>query len=216
MNARGRAGFTRNELTVVVGIATLLALVLFPAIRAGVESAVATSMKSRSRGIWITVVSANSERASAGLRPMWPKELGFDASRTSTEYFRALLSDSNGVLAAEAQYQICSDLEPDMLGGAGVPAAASAAAFTRANNAWNVLCVGDEAASTAPFLVTRNVDLGRSASSSSPVSLTGELPFRQRRLVWTTRGGGIFDATAVYLAKFREELGTNAVDVLKP
>ena len=216
MNARNHAGFTRNELIAVLGVVVLVALVLFPWIRSQVESAVATHMKNESCGVWLAVISANSEREPAGLKSVWPKQLGFDASRTSTEYFRWLMSDSNGVIAADAQYQVCSDLKPEMLSGAGVPAADSAAAFSRANNAWSVLCVGEETASEVPFLVSRNVDLGRQTSTSSPVSLNGEMPFRHRRLVWTTRGGGIFDARAKYLPMLREAMGTNVMDVLRP
>ena len=216
MKTRCHSGFTRNELIIVFGVVVLIALALFPLIRSGVESAVATNMKSRSRGVWIAVVSANSERAPAGLKSVWPKELGFDASRTSTEYFRWLMSDSNGVIAADAQDQVCSDLKPDMLGGAGVPVAVSATAFSRANNAWNVLCVGEETRSDAPLFVSRNVDWGRQASTSTPVSLTDEMPFRHRRLVWTTRGGGIFDARIKYLPMLREAIGTNVLEVMRP
>lgn len=216
MNTRQNAGFTRNELIAVFAVVVLVALVLHPAVQSGVESAVTTSMKSKSRGVWVAITSANSERETMGLKPVWPKELGYDAKRTSTEYFRQLMSDSNGVIAVDAQNRTCSDLCPDMLSGAGVQSADSPANFSRKHNAWSVLCVSDETASAVPFFITRNVDWGRQASTSNPVSLNNERPFRHRRCAWTTRGGGSFDARAKYLSALQEYLGTNVVDVMRP
>jgi hypothetical protein len=216
MKMGDHAGFMRNELIVVITVVALAALAMYPVIRWNIETVVATSMKSRSRGIWVAIASANAERATVGLTPLWPRELGFDAARTSTDYFRQLMSDSNGVIAVDHQHQACADLSPSFFDGAGVACADSAASFSRVNNAWNVLCVGEETSSEVPFCITRNVDWGRQASTSSLMSLNHELPFRQRRAVWMTRGGGCFDARVKYLPGLRDSIGTNVVDVMRP
>ena len=42
----------------------------------------------RGAGVWIAILSANSEREGSGKPPVWPQDLRFDHTRTSTDYFR--------------------------------------------------------------------------------------------------------------------------------
>src|SRR5690606_6978319 len=70
----------------------LFLLVPWAWVLSAVDAARVTRMKSRNRGIWISLAAESDERASAGLPPLWPKDLGFTGSESSTSYFRRLLS----------------------------------------------------------------------------------------------------------------------------
>jgi len=177
VKTRNKAAFTRNELIAVVAVVALLALVLYPAVHASIEQAISTSMKSRGRGIWTSVLSANAERRLLGpgvsmdtsyadTNDVWPRALGFDASKTSTEYFRMLMSTDSACMTNGLHGPICEDLKPSALGGAGVPCANSVSEFTSRNNAWNVVCEGMQGTnsiqSEMPFLIRSSSGLPRS------------------------------------------------------
>ena len=213
-----RSGLTMIEAIVILVVMLVLASafdLFFDS--SSIDAAKATMMKNRGRGIWVAVVSANAEREASGTNDVWPKDLGFDKSRTSTEYFRLLMSDTNGCTTTNQSQQVASDLRTDMLGGVGVPYAASPGSFTKANNAWAALCVGDDTPSEEPFLVTRNVDIGRVASASSAITLKEAKPFGRERAVWVTRGGGIFDTRTKFLTNSLHFGFSNATyDVMYP
>ena len=212
-----RQGLTLVELLVLVGAVVLLALAFFPSRGHPIDAAYATALKNKGRGIWIAVVSANSERGSDETNSFWPKELGFDKLRTSTEYFRSLMCDTNGCPTTNCNQQVAWDLNPGMLSGAGVPCAQSTTQFSRTNNVWSVVCVDEETPSGSLFLITRNVDLGRQANAASVPKLTRIRPFERTRAVWVTRGGGIFDARPAYLTAARLFPSTNETyDVMYP
>jgi len=229
MRTRNNAGFTRNELIAVVVVVTLLALVIYPAISAAIDQAASTAMKSKGRGIWTAVLSASEERRLAGEGPAWPRELGFDVSRTSTEYFRQLMSDYPTGMTNGLHGPMCEDLKPYALGGAGVPCADSVAVFTSKNNAWDVVCVGTQTSANeqnigdVPFLITRNVTVGRHVNALSSLDFNKRSPLRIRRCVYLTYGGACIDRRKEYLnapsglSCVLEGLGTNATgDVMFP
>lgn len=148
------------------------------------------------RGIWIAIISANSEREAKGVTTLWPKELGFSRSRSSTEYFRRLMSDETGRPTTNPADRIAGDLAPYMLGSHGVRQADSVADFRRENNAWIVICIGSNTPSDTAFLVSRNVDLGKTAGSTSKLLLVkSPITSPRRHVVWITRGGGAFEAS---------------------
>ena len=160
------------------------------------------SIKNRGRGIWIAVVSANSERETLVNGLVWPKELGFDHRHTSTEYFRWLKSDTPGHIATNAADQYVSDLSANLLGMdyRGIPTASSAATFSSSNNAWIVICVSNDSPSDVPFLITRNVFLGQTACATSTITRVKSAFHPQLDyVIWVTRGGGCFLADFKYL-----------------
>ena len=227
MNIRDREGFTRRELIVVVVSLALVALVSYPGIHASVEQAVSTSMKSNGRSIWLGVVTANEERKPFGLPAVWPKDIGFDSSRSSTEYFRMLLSDYPTGMTNEPNGPIAEDLKPSRFGGAGVPHAETMSGFTSKNNAWYVICVSTQTevliGGDVPFLITRNVEIGRHVNASSSVTFTKKSPLWIRRCVYLTCGGGCFDRRKKYLGAPGDPdyvlngMGTNtSYDVMYP
>ena len=223
MKKWNEAGFTRNELIAVVGVVAILALVLYPAVHSQIDQAACTSMKSRGRGIWCCVLEANAEREPLGLSAVWAKDLGFDASKTSTEYFRLLMSDSPTGKTNEPNRSMCEDLKLSALSGAGVPCADAPSVFSSKNNAWTVICVSTQTPSEAAFLITRNVEIGRKVNALSPLKLSDESPLRIRRCVYLTCGGACIDRREGYLntpsglSAVLEGMGTNTTyDVMYP
>lgn len=232
MRTPEQSGFTRTELIVVVIVVVILALVLYPYIRNDIEQASSTSMKGRGRGIWCAVVTANAEREPLGLPSVWPKDLGFDASRTSTEYFRMLMSDDQAGTTNGPRGPICEDLKPGIFGGGGVPGADSVSSFNSANNAWNVICVSTQTPNNelnspgVPFLITRNVTMGHRVNALSTLTFNKTSPFKKsplKRCVYVTVGGGCIDLRKEYLtlpsgrSAVLEGMGTNTLyDVMFP
>ena len=128
------------------------------------------------------------------------------------------MSDKVGVVASRAQDQTVFDLQPEYIGGEGVPVADSVAAFTNENNAWIVVCVGSDTSSDTPFLISRNVYLGNKASFTSAVSLV-KSPFTSlgNYVVWVTRGGQVFKARPKYATGAQLFPNTNEIyDVMYP
>ena len=213
-----RKGFTLVEMLVVIAIIAILAAALFPAIQSAIDSAKATAMKNKGRGVWIAVTSANSEREPLGKTALWPALINGSTNSTSSKYFTYLMSDGSVDMAGapvglnSEQDRLCSDLKPDMLAGAGVTAASDAATFGTLSaaagaqnsnpNAWNVFIISDGSQSDAPFMLTRNVTFTSMTgidSNSVPNFNAGLSPFGEKRAVWVTRGGGCFDARKKYV-----------------
>ncbi len=194
-----RAGLTLVEVCVLVVCVVILAAALVPATPSS-DMSRATAMKCKGRSIWVAVISANSDVEShGGTNTFWPKAMGFDKSRTSTEYFRVLMSHTNDCPTTYINQHFTPNLTSIPFSGSGVPNAASNEQFTKDNNAWSVVCVGDESAGEAPFLITRNVDVGSQINAATSPKLAKIYPFKQEHAVWVTRGGATFDAGPHYV-----------------
>lgn len=181
----------------VAVVACLIIFLLIPwkQVLTTVDSARATRMKSRNRGIWVAITSESEERQASGLPLLWPHDLGFTGSESSTDYFRRLFANEAGQIMARHEDRLVPDLNTWSLGGPGLPKAASAEAFGPENNAWQVVCIGENAPAMAPFLISRNVDFGDTLTPTSHVHFIRSGPLRLRRIVWLTRGGGIYATT---------------------
>jgi competence protein ComGC len=211
-----RKGLTLVEVLAIVVVVFILVVALAPIILSP-DTPKSSALKEKGRGIWVGVISANAEREPLGKTSVWPKVQGFDRSKTSTEYFRFLMSDANGCLTTNMYQQIASDLSSHVLGGSGVPVALSPLQFTKTNNAWSVVCVGDDTPPESPFLITRNVDVGARANHTTVPKLTNILPFKKERAVWVTCGGACLDARPRYLTAERLFPATNETyDVMYP
>ena len=88
------------------------------------------------------------------------------------------------------------------------------------NNAWNVLCVSDASPSDTPFLISRNVRVGRYLHGATPLEWNKEGPAGQWNWVAVaTRGGGVYHwrgrrkatGEAIFGA-----LGTNTIEAMRP
>ena len=210
-------GLTLVEVLVIVVVVFIVIAAFFPVITSAMNAPFRTSMRNRGRGIWTAIVSANAEREALGMTSVWPRVQGFDRSKTSTEYFRFLMSDTKGCMTTDVNQRIAPDIRPGLLSGDGVPCALSTAQLTKTNNGWSVACVGDDTSPESPFLITRNVGVGVRANHTTVPKLTNILPFKKERAIWVTCGGACLNARPIYLTAERLFPGTNETfDVMYP
>ena len=215
MKDQNKQGFTLVELLVVIAIIAILAAALFPAISSAIDSARATAMKNRGRGIWVAVMSANSEREIHDMCALWVKDLqdsGVYDPADAEDYFMYLMSDGSTPPAYQknAEDRTVGDLKPSMLIGPGIPAMSETAATPSltGRNAWHVFVFDDQAPAEMPYLITRNTDTstityatdGQAPEASAKVELDPELkPFGAKRSVWVTKGGSTTDARPILM-----------------
>jgi prepilin-type N-terminal cleavage/methylation domain-containing protein len=200
-------GFTLVEMLVVIAIIAILAAALFPAISNAMDSARATAMKNKGRGIWAAVLSANMEREPLNLGPLWPMEAGAEASISAVApYFTYLLSDgeNKSTIAGSSELRLVSDLSPESLIAQGIQPHQGGGAIEDKNIAWHVAEINERTPVEIPFLISKNVDEtalapGSSETDMTRINLKDGKPFGTKRAVWVTKGGGILDARQKYL-----------------
>jgi len=197
---------TLLDVTLLIVLAVLVMMFL-PHIfdQSHINSARATAMRNRGRGIWMVIVDANAERVSLGQPVLFPGDLA-EAGTTfanAEDYFTYLMSDGvdTRVVAKEPKHRIVQDLKPQMLIGPGVPMDTNNVSVLPPNNAWHVVGVATDTPPELPFLVTRNA---KASEIKRPITERAEQdlvplaqnikPFGNDRAVWVTRGGSTFDA----------------------
>lgn len=210
MSIKNSKGFTLVEMLVVIAIISVLAAALFPAISSALSTAAATALKTKGRGIWTAIVSANTEREQHNEGAVWPKDLVDDEDISFTEsavgYFNFLLSDgeTTGTTTADENKRIVADLKPETLIANGVSAAKLGDALTEKNIAWGVVVIPDSAPAEVAFLISRNYDSTAKLKQmdkkeNTSLELNKDIkPFNATRAVWVARGGGVFDARPKY------------------
>ena len=228
-------GFTLVELLVVIAIIALLAGALFPAINGAMNSARATALKSKGKGVWTAVLEANMEREPLNLDSLWPGDImGDDAAAdskisgtTADAYFSYLLSagetTSDNTIEGNADNRLVSDLAPESITAQGITAAAVGSSVAAKNCAWHVCGINNGTAAEMPFMITKNVDLGDTVQQVQNDKTTKLAtfksdtdPFRASRAVWVTRGGSVADARPKFFTKYTVlGEGTNKVAVFK-
>lgn len=217
MTMKNSKGFTLVEMLVVIAIISVLAAALFPAITGALNSASATALKQKGRGIWVAITETNMEREPLNLTALWPYELNKDDSSvgSATAYFTYLLSDgtTKTSIADDTNSRVATDLSPESLIASGIAAAKSGSAVDAKNLAWGVVVVADSTPGEIPFLISRNFQAaGGTLAQVANDTDTGDLklsdvkPFNTTRAVWVTRGGGTFDARAKYFTQ-RQVMG---------
>ncbi|MEI8353821.1 MAG: prepilin-type N-terminal cleavage/methylation domain-containing protein [Lentisphaerota bacterium] len=223
MTFRKAKGFTLVEMLVVIAIIAILAAALFPQIQNAIDQARSTAMKQKGRGVWVGVVSANNEREVLSLGPVWPSELIAEntvpAPQKGTDYFAALLKAkwSDTAIATTPEGQLVSDAKADLFAGGSFNAAANGAVPTSANIAWRAFQASALSGGSDAFMVTK--DFGNAASdcnTNTAITLAASGPFKGRRIVWVTVGGGTFDARKKYAADCSRLMGgtTNTISIL--
>lgn len=212
MMLRKMKGFTLVEMLVVIAIIAILAAALFPAIQTAIDQARATAMKNKGRGVWLAVSSANMEREPLEKGPLWPTEAiaEFSDITSATLYFKKLMEGGT------PENQLVSDLKPEMLSGSGYKAADSVDTLTATNIAWRVLKISDASLSASAFMVSKDIATSSdSITASTTVTLDPLGPFKGRRVLWVTRGGGLFDSKRKYVSNWEPLLkSTNAVTMM--
>lgn len=201
MNVRDRHGLTLVEVLAIIVVLAVLAAAIPCCPERSIEQAKCTALKNKARGVWMEVVSANAEREPLGLPSVWPQEMGFAATNSSTAYFQRLMSDTNGCPTEDANAQL-TFLQPQMLAGCGVPVAPSARQFGASNNVWCVTRVCSSTPPDAVFLFTRNLAVGAVLTSTSATRILSTKPALNinKRAVWITCGGGVYDARQKFLS----------------
>jgi prepilin-type N-terminal cleavage/methylation domain-containing protein len=200
-------GFTLVEALVVITIIAILAAVLLPLLSREIDQARATAMKSRGRGVWVAIISANMEREPGrnGHGPLWPVDFKLPVDQGglgetyngATEYFKKLMTGDR------PENQLVPDLKPDMLCAAGFPSTDNTTALTANNIAWRVVEVSGDFSSYDAFLISKDVGpVVRSGASNDIITLNRSGPFRGRRVVWIARGGGLYDAQKKYVTNW--------------
>lgn len=212
-------GFTLVEMLVVIAIIAILAASLFPKIKDAMNSARATSLMTKGRGIYNAVITANAAREPHGLPSVWPSDVkdGVDGfSVGSVSYFTYLMSDDEtiGTIAKEGQ-RIAADISPDSLSANGTKAYVSGA-LQDDHCAWRVCEVGDNASSSIPFLITKNFQKDEikfsGDSDRGKLELTDKKPFGNTLAVWITVGGSAQKAEPIYLTN-KIVMGNNETNI---
>jgi hypothetical protein len=189
------------EVLVVIAVTGALAWVIVQWLAAAGDSARTSALKNRGRGIWVSIISANMEREPFKRCPLWPYEFTLPvdqggAGQTcagASDYFRKLMEGDR------PESQLVTDLKPEMLASSGFYPAASAATLTPANIAWRVAEVSEGFASGDAFMITKDLAaVARSGASNDVITLSRRGPYKGKRVVWVTRGGGVYDARRKY------------------
>lgn len=164
-----------------------------------------TTAQKQARALWLAVAAANSEREPLEQKLLWPKELGFNNTRTSTAYFQFLMSSSDVDTHPGPQEtakfqgdQIVPDLNPRILGGQGLQTATSAAAFNADANAWIVVCISNNVPPDTPFLISRNVSLGNTLSAASVTERRESALNEKQNVTWVTRNGTVHSSSNLF------------------
>ena len=206
MTLKNSKGFTLVEMLVVIAIISVLAAAHFPAIPNALDSASATALKQKGRGIWVAITSANMEREPLNLDTVWPEDAESEGVSDAVGYFNYLLSDGTTKTQPTSDHdlRVVADLTPDALIASGITAGTDASALTAKNIAWGVVKVGDKDPSEVAFLISKNCqNPGTLQQVPSETTEILELdkdtkPFGQKRVAWVSRGGGTFDARRKY------------------
>ena len=199
-------GFTFVDLLVVLVLLLILGAVFQWLVTGGsrehvIDGARAVAMKNKGSGVWKAIISANMEREAIKRGPLWPHEARLPIEQggaglrftTATEYFKELMAGD------DPEHSLASDLRPELLSGGGYPST-HITLLTAQNIAWRVADVSESFADGDAFLISKDIPpVARSGASNDPVTLSRSGPFKGRRVVWISRGGGTFDSRAKYV-----------------
>ncbi len=144
------SAFTLIELLIVIAVIGILAGMLFPAIKAVMNSAQGTRVANNGKQIVTAITTANIDREASSKGDIWPtvdKNWG-----SSNEYFARLLGEGG---KAEL-----TGISVSMFAGGGVEAAADAASMVndKKGNIWSMLAGISVCDDNMPFIWTRNMD----------------------------------------------------------
>jgi len=175
-----------------------------------------TAVGVRGRDIYVAIVTANTERESLGLPPIWPSDAPpytnhvtgcvecFDFDN-STDYFAYIFDEAN--YGTDNWKPLVSGFDYGKLAGAGVKAHSGVGPLVAENNMWTIAKnVTEEMEDVIPILITRNLDPAyllsevkrKPASSRIPLGETWENPFSNKGAVLIRKGGGLFMFRAKY------------------
>jgi prepilin-type N-terminal cleavage/methylation domain-containing protein len=157
-----------------------------------------TAMKCKGRGVWVAIVSANSDREAIKRGPLWPHEARLPIEQggaglhftTATGYFKELMAGE------DPEHPLVSDLRPELLSARDYPSN-TASRLTAQNIAWRVADVSESFADCDAFLISKDIQyVARSGAANDRVTRSRSGPFKGKHVVWVCRSGGVFDERA--------------------
>jgi hypothetical protein len=176
------------------------------------------AVAARGRDIYVAITSANTDRETELLPPIWPKtclastnltgDISGKVFKTSTEYFATLYDEEH--VGTEAWKPWVQNFDYSKLAGAGVPSKAGKGKLLAQNNMWLIAAnVTPEDSDIIPILITRNVDTkeieryvnqGGTLSNDTKLVWSGDYktPFGNKGFVMVRKGGGTFSNQAKY------------------
>ena len=141
------SAFTLIELLIVIAVIGILAGMLFPAIKAVMNSAQGTRVANNGKQIVTAITTANIDREASSKGDIWPT---VDKNwANSNEYFARLLGEGG---KAEL-----TGISTAMFAGGGVEAAADAADLKGKGCIWSMLAGISVCDDNMPFIWTRNL-----------------------------------------------------------
>jgi hypothetical protein len=195
-------GFTLVDLLLVLVLLWILAAVLQSmTIRWAKDPGLLSAMKSKGRGVWVAIISANMEREAIKRGPLWPHEARLPIEQggaglhfaSATEYFKELMAGD------DPEHQLVPDLSPDLLVAKRYPSA-NATTPTAQNIAWRVADLSGSFTNEDAFLISKDIPpVARSGASNDPVTLSRSGPFKGRYVMWVRRGGDVFTGRPKYV-----------------
>ena len=176
------------------------------------------AVAARGRDIYVAITSANVDRETELLPPIWPKtclvstnltdDISGKVFKTSTEYFAALYDEDH--VGTEAWKPWVRGFDYSKLAGTGVPAKMGKGKLLAKNNMWLIAAnITEEDPDIIPVLITRNVDVkeierlvnqGGTSSNDTKLAWSSDYktPFGNKGFVMVRKGGGTFNNQARY------------------
>lgn len=142
------SAFTLIELLIVIAVIGILAGMLFPAIKAVMNSAQGTRVANNGKQIVTAITTANIDREASSKGDIWPTVE--KAWGSSNEYFARLLG-------AEGKKAELTGISTTMFAGGGVEAASDADTLKTTGCIWSMLAGISVCDDNMPFIWTRNL-----------------------------------------------------------
>ena len=212
---RRASGFTLMELLIVIAVIGILAGMLFPAIKAVMNSAQGTRVANNGKQIVTAITTANIDREANSKGDVWPTtDKGW---QNSNEYFARLLGEGG---KAEL-----TGIGTSMFAGGGVEAAADATELKTKGNIWSMLAGISVCDDNMPFIWTRNMkdiaDGDFATSQDTEEDWSGKLndaekPFGDQQVVLARKGASfqVIKAKDLTAANFLSSSTNSNVEVV--
>jgi prepilin-type N-terminal cleavage/methylation domain-containing protein len=175
-------GFTLIELLVVIAIIAILAAVLTPTVTDALTRGKMTGTLSNGRSIHQALFARDIDDPVFQTGSPYPKSSGAGSFANSTLFWRNVVT--SGIMRVDFSFFSAPGITP--LKGT------NAAAFTEANNAWNITAdINDSSIDTTPLIFTRNLVLNNLIvpDYAAPSVFTDNPPFGRKGLPTVLKGG---------------------------
>ncbi len=179
------SAFTLIELLIVIAVIGILAGMLFPAIKAVMNSAQGTRLANNGKQIVTAITSTNIDREANSKGDIWPSTGKYEDSNA---YFSKLMTKGE-----------LTGISVSMFAGGGVPAATDGDDLAKHGCVWSMLAGISVCDDNMPFLWTRNMKITENNKFSklstdadgedwSDMLDNAETPFGDQQVVLARKG----------------------------